>query len=252
MSERVPTLSEVLADAIAQGAAALRVSLPGEIVSFDAAEQTAQVRPLLSESHLKDGVEVELSLEILNSVPVQFAGGGGFSETWPVKAGDPCLLIFSDRSIDQWFARGGAVEPKDSRRHHLSDGVAILGARSGPGALADFDGDRAVWGNKGPRIAADGSKIHLGVDHLASGGQSVIRGDDFKTDLESLLTSIGNSATQQAAAFTALASAAGAPPLTPLATAFTTLAQALASVPVAIGQFKTKFPLDLSDKVKIP
>jgi hypothetical protein len=63
-----------------------------------------------------------------------------------VSPGDPCLLIFSDRSLDSWLDRGGEVDPIDLRRHHLSDAVAILGVRAKPQALPAVDQTVMVLG----------------------------------------------------------------------------------------------------------
>jgi len=106
---------------------------------------------------------------VLTRVPVQVAGGGSFALSFPIKQGDECLLIFGDRSIDNWFIKGGDQDPVDLRRHALSDAVAIVGIRSKPSKLADYDGDRAVLGKQGgKKIALEQGMVHLGVDHAES------------------------------------------------------------------------------------
>lgn len=264
-----PTFAQTLRAAIDQKLAAVRVALPGEIVSFDASTQTAQVKPLLADQFISSAGESEaVSLGVLSGVPVVFAGGGGFAETWPVAQGDPCLLVFSDRSLDLWFDRGGEVEPDSTRRHDLSDAIAILGVRSKPGALSEFDTSRAVWGNNGPRIAADGSALHLGVSHGENGSQSAVRGSAFVQELGTLLdlidtatTNAGTGLSTAGSAQTA-ASVANAVPIvggaiaaTPFATAGASLVQAgaaLLSVKGAIASFKAKFADFLQNKVKLP
>lgn len=186
-----PKFAQVLREAIAQGAAALRVSMPGRIKSFDKATQTAEVEPLIGDQIIDDaGNTKSVTLGVLSSVPVQFVGGGGFAATWPVAAGDPCLLVFADRALDDWYTSGNPSQPSETRRHHESDAVALLGVRSEPSALSEFDATRAVWGNKGPRFAADGNAVHIGVAHEESGTQDVVRGTQFTSDLSTLLDSI--------------------------------------------------------------
>jgi hypothetical protein len=63
-------------------------------------------------------------------VPVIFPRGGGCTLTFPVKAGDECLLIFADRCIDFWWQNGGVQKPVDLRMHDLSDAFAIVGPQS--------------------------------------------------------------------------------------------------------------------------
>lgn len=144
------TLAEVLRRAVEARLAEVRVSMPGTIQKFDPATQLAEVRPDLKELRFdEDDTEVVEALGVLSDVPCHFPGGGGFSITWPVQAGDPCLLIFSDRALDKWIDNGGQVDPGDLRRHHLSDAVAILGVRAKPGALEAFDGAHITLGKDG-------------------------------------------------------------------------------------------------------
>jgi len=109
----------------------LRVSMPGIIESFDPIACTCSVQPAL-----KGQVADELGnfksapLPVLVDVPVIFPRGGGCTITFPVKAGDECLVIFSDRCIDFWWQNGGVQEPVDQRQHDLSDAFAIVGPQS--------------------------------------------------------------------------------------------------------------------------
>lgn len=50
--------------------------------------------------------------------------------TFPVKAGDECLVVFADRCIDFWWQSGGIQEPVDDRMHDLSDAFCIVGPQS--------------------------------------------------------------------------------------------------------------------------
>lgn len=69
-------------------------------------------------------------LPLLTDVPVIFPRGGGCTITFPVKAGDECLVVFSDRFIDFWWQNGGIQEPVDPRQHDLSDAFAFVGPQS--------------------------------------------------------------------------------------------------------------------------
>ena len=99
-------------------------SLPGQITSYDASTQKATVKPLLSRK-LRTGEEEVLP--IIEDVPVIWPRSGGASMTFPVESGDGCLLIFTDRSLDEWKQDGGVVAPGDPRQHALSDAVALMG-----------------------------------------------------------------------------------------------------------------------------
>lgn len=56
-----------------------------------------------------------MDLPILPDVPVVFPGGGGFALTFPVAAGDECLVVFASRCIDAWWQSGGVGEPMEPR-----------------------------------------------------------------------------------------------------------------------------------------
>ena len=53
-------------------------------------------------------------------------------ETFPINAGDECILLFSDREIESWFINGEANAEGYPRMHALTDAVAIFGIRSLP------------------------------------------------------------------------------------------------------------------------
>ncbi|EMF7563557.1 translation initiation factor IF-2 [Serratia marcescens] len=109
----------------------LRVALPGIIQSFDPETVTCVVQPAVKGYESDDaGKKSSLSLPLLVDIPVIFPRGGGVTLTFPVKAGDECLLVFADRCIDFWWQNGGVQEPVDGRMHDLSDAFAIVGPQS--------------------------------------------------------------------------------------------------------------------------
>lgn len=109
----------------------LRVSLPGIVQSFDPIACTCTVQPAISgQSTDAQGKIKSAPLPLLVDVPVIFPRGGGCTITFPVKTGDECLVVFSDRCIDFWWQSGGVQEPVDPRQHDLSDAFAIVGPQS--------------------------------------------------------------------------------------------------------------------------
>ena len=48
-------------------------------------------------------------------------------QTYKVKPGDECLVVFASRCIDAWWQSGGIQSPAEARMHDLSDGFAIPG-----------------------------------------------------------------------------------------------------------------------------
>lgn len=109
----------------------MRVSLPGIIESFNPETVTCVVRPaIMGSAQDGSGKHVSKEIPLLLDVPVIFPRGGGCTITFPVNAGDECLVVFSDRCIDFWWQSGGVQDPIDQRQHDLSDAFAIVGPQS--------------------------------------------------------------------------------------------------------------------------
>lgn len=109
----------------------LRVALPGIVQSFDPDTVTAVVQPSIrSIEQDNNGNQTTHDYPLLTDVPVIFPRGGGCTITFPVKSGDECLVVFSDRCIDFWWQNGGVQEPVDPRQHDLSDAFAFVGPQS--------------------------------------------------------------------------------------------------------------------------
>lgn len=98
----------------------------GRIYGFNISKQTATIEILINRKKNaddKDGIEIPPLLD----VPVVIYGGGGYSITTPIKQGDECLVLFNDRSIDNWYMLGDKRIPREDRIHNYSDAIAIVG-----------------------------------------------------------------------------------------------------------------------------
>lgn len=80
----------------------IHTAVPGKIVSFDAAKGLATVLPIMKFKK-PDGTSIDYPQ--ITGVPVLFPQGYGQSATiaFPVKAGDGCLIIIAEKSIDYWL-----------------------------------------------------------------------------------------------------------------------------------------------------
>jgi len=125
--------------------ALLRVNtcIPGVVDSFDPATQTCTVRPAIQMRVNIDGSTSFMDLPQIINAPLifPFAITAGFALTLPVKAGDACVILFSQRSIDNWHDKGGVQPPEDgvSTRHHdLTDALVLLTAVPTPDVLSGW------------------------------------------------------------------------------------------------------------------
>ena len=165
-----PQLGEVIRDAIEAYLADTHTSLPGKIVSYNAALQQASVQPLIKRGWIdEEGNRQSDSLPVVNNVPIVFPGGGGFRITFPIQSGDTCLLVFSSGSLDTWLSKGGEVDPNDDRRHDLSDAIAIPGLRPFSSPLATAHAAMATVGSD-----AGVAQIHFNPAEVLIGGTGAL------------------------------------------------------------------------------
>ena len=59
--------------------------------------------------------------------------------TYPIKKGDECVMLFSDREIESWFINGDVNTEGYPRMHDKTDAVALFGLRSLPNMITLVD-----------------------------------------------------------------------------------------------------------------
>ncbi len=159
----------------------IHTALPGIIQAFDAARMTCSVQIAIRGAIVQPSGQAQaVDLPLLVDCPVVFPGGGGYVLTYPLKAGDECLVVFSERCIDAWWQSGGVQAAAEYRLHDLSDGFVIPGPRSQPHVVtgsvdmigAEFRRDdgtvRIKLTTNGVEITAPGNVIVHG-DVIADG-----------------------------------------------------------------------------------
>lgn len=132
----------------------IHTCIPGEIIAFEAETQLATVKScirniVIDENNRKDFIEPP---EIVN-VPVIFLQSqkSGFSFTYPVRAGDQCLLFFSERAYDSWLKLGSVQNPAiigPPLAHQYNDAFALVGIAPLVSSIEDFDLDSMELRNK--------------------------------------------------------------------------------------------------------
>lgn len=177
------------------------------IQSFDAETQTVTAQLLYKQAYEQRDARsgkystVLVDYPLLVDCPVIIFGGGGGSLTFPIAAGDQCLVLFNDRDIDNWFAGAANGDLASSRLHSMADGIALVGLHNKAGALPNYDEERAS-------LQYNGGKVGVG-EKLVLRNSAV----DFREQLDLLLTGLSTFAAATAAASTAAQIAAAATPL---------------------------------------
>lgn len=138
---------------------------PGIIDSFDPATLTAQVQPAVRKLYFPDGEDgIWMDLPLLVDVPVVVLGGGGFALTFPIRSGDECLLLFAERSVDNWHETGNVSEQAHAGMHSLHDAFALVGVRSKAHLITGYNNEgvelRSEDGQTVVRLDLDG-ELHL-------------------------------------------------------------------------------------------
>jgi len=198
-NSRTPSLAEGIRAAIETRLQSLHTALPGRIESYNAATQTANIKPMVKRRvATSDGRELLESLPVISDVPIMFPRCGQFFVTLPLAAGDFVLLVFCERSIDNYAAGtpGLEADPDDFRMHDLTDAVAFPGFFPTGSALPGASTERLVVGHTSGAqltVAADGTitvnsasgLVHLGAD---SGADFIARADKVNARLDFIET----------------------------------------------------------------
>lgn len=131
----------------------LHVCLPARIISLSYDLQKATVQPMIKARYTDadgnpDGL---VEMPSIPAVPLIFPSSKHAIMTFPVEVGDLVLLVFSERSTDNFVYSDGRnpVDPNDLRMHDYSDAFAICGMFTFPTALGIHQTDTVIRMNAG-------------------------------------------------------------------------------------------------------
>lgn len=160
LSVTTPRIADVLQSLKANILQTLNCVKVGAIVAVDRTKMTATVQVAFKRV-LVDGQTV--SYPVLVDCPLYTPRGGQGALTFPIASGDECLLLFSDQNLDAWYLNGGQAPPMDSRRHDLSDCIALVGLSPLSQALpatADLD-ESALSEGAGAVVAVKSGRVSV-------------------------------------------------------------------------------------------
>ena len=146
----------------------LNTSCPGIIDSFDG--KTAVVIPAIKMKITVRGVVSYLDMPPIIQVPVvlPFDSVGGFGLTVPIQKGCNCLLVFSQRYIDNWVQHGDIQPPEQEgipggRHHSITDAIAIIAPATLIDAFSSWCMDGLELRNKAKttRVTVKDDKVEI-------------------------------------------------------------------------------------------
>lgn len=181
--ERFTDVLEALQSLVTNRQNQLWSALPGIVEAYNSSNMTVSVQPAVrAVIQQQDGTFVNKNLPLLVDVPLVYMGGGSYILTFPIAAGDECLVIFADRSIDNWWQSGGVQNQSSARSHSLSDGFAIVGPRSLARTVANISAStmqlRTLDGSSFFEVDAGANKARVVAPHVTvSSPDAVIDGN---------------------------------------------------------------------------
>ena len=124
MAQSDNEIKDIIKDWIKTGIGEAHTAIPGKIINYDAGSNKAKVKPV-GKYKVSDGRSLEFP--IIHDVPVVFplGMGGKAGMTFPVVAGDGCLIIFSESQMDDFLNEG--YDSEDLRDHDMRDAICIPG-----------------------------------------------------------------------------------------------------------------------------
>lgn len=151
----VPDAVDVQTNFVRSFLSELRTMQPGELVSFDAATEIAEVRPLTASIN-GQGISVLVGVHLLFSGPY-----------WRPSPGTAGIIIFSEDDFSAWWRTGDVGVPPLVLRHDLNGSIFIPGIRK--------KGDQRAY-NSADEMIVPGPKVRLGS---SAATEKLVKGDAY-------------------------------------------------------------------------
>jgi len=146
VGNQTPSATDVILSAIRSQMLDLYTFMPATVVEYDALLQTCTVQPAFKATYIDPPVSE--SLPQIFDVPVIFNRSSSRGAQFPLSKGDGVGLVFSQRSLDDWFTKGGEVLLTSARTHDISDAVALPGLFSQQGVLSGLKDAYQIFSDK--------------------------------------------------------------------------------------------------------
>lgn len=128
----------------------LNTSIPAIINAFDAVTQTVSATPAIRAKYISpDGKISYIPYPMITNIPLAIIRGANVRITYPITVGNPCTLIFSQRSIDNFISEGGEANPVEGpnpitssiRCMDLTDAMCFPGILTSKDTVSDYSTD---------------------------------------------------------------------------------------------------------------
>lgn len=166
--------------------AKLNTAIPAVVDSYDKKGPYVSATIVINKTTAEGEV---LTFKSIVKVPVVFPRTNRFKMSYPLEAGDGVLLLFSQRSLDEWYNSGKVSTPVITRTYALTDAIAIPG-------LFGLGQGKAVTSEKELEIEFDDVKITSDGKKWKITGDMELNGSDYtavrEEPLNTFLTELCN------------------------------------------------------------
>lgn len=192
----------------------LNTSIPAIIDDFDVSTQRVSATPAIKAKITNmDGTVNYINYPKITNIPLALAKGDGLSITYPIKKGNLCTLIFSQRSIDNLLLDGTKpAEPfvgenpytSTIRCMDMTDAMCFPGILTNTSTISNYNNSAVELRNaegtvkvsvtqNNLTLSQGGASIELSGGNIAIvGTQVTINGKNFDTHVHSGVTSGGS------------------------------------------------------------
>ena len=124
----IDNLSELIKRTIIQTMRQLRVSMPCEVVRYNAKRQMVDVIIVQPEIDLAGN---NIPMPVITNIPVSFVRCGNSHITHPINKGDTGFIVFADRDISSWVETNNRSVVDSARTHSMQDSYFVPGIVGG-------------------------------------------------------------------------------------------------------------------------
>ena len=140
--------------------------IPGIVNKYDPSGPTVEAT-IAIKKELEDGTILEAPMVV--AVPVIFPRTNRCHITFPLEKGDGVLLLFSERSIEEYCQNGTVNAPQDLRRFDITDAVAIPGFFGFKKGSTIEDGTKLEVVFDSAKLVSDGTNFEFTGDIKVNG-----------------------------------------------------------------------------------
>lgn len=162
---RTPRFSEVLDRAIDRRLGACHFCMIAVVESYNPSQGRADVRPV--RRYVTDDGDVR-KYSVIPDVPVSDNVRGGYVTDPPLSVGDRVVLVFGERSLDEWLAGGGNddVVPQIEGKCRLTDAIIVGTITHNQESSPIAHATRLIFGENtlaGAKLQVESGQVTLGT-----------------------------------------------------------------------------------------